>query len=89
MTGSLQRRRAVHDIVVEILKSAIDGDSKTHLMYRVGLNHSQVDKYLEALNDSGFIKQHTGIWKTTEKGHHLIDACEMCLRLSKEIYRSP
>jgi len=75
------RRRARHDIVVEILKNAKNDVRKTHIMYKVGLNHTQNEQYLNALKKAGFLTEDSGMWKTTEKRLHVIEACEICCRL--------
>ena len=79
------KRRARHDIIMEILKNAKDGVKKTNIMYKVNLSFTQLEKYLNALKMAGFITEESGIWKTTEKGLHVIDACKICLRLVKEV----
>jgi len=43
-----------------------------------------LEKYLNALKEADFITEESGIWKTTEKGFHVIEACEICHRLIKE-----
>ena len=75
------RRRVRHDIIFEILQHAEDGARKTRIMYRVGLSHRQNEKYLNALKNAGFMTEKNGIWKTTEKGLHVIEACKLCHRL--------
>ena len=85
MTEPSSRRRARHDIVVEILKHARNGIKKTPLMYKASLSFTQIGQYLNALEKGGFIAEKSGIWKTTEKGLHVIEACELCLRLTTEV----
>ena len=79
------RRRARHDIILEILKDAKNGIKKTPLMYKASLSFTQIGQYLNALEKAGFIIEKSGVWETTEKGLHVIEACEICLRLTKEI----
>jgi len=78
------RRRTPHDIIVEILQKAENGVKKTHIMYKVSLSYDQLQKYLTALKERDFITEESGIWKTTEKGLHVIEACNMCSRLLEE-----
>lgn len=85
MTEQPRRRRARHDIIMKILKTAKYGVKKTNIMFRARLSFSQLEKYLEALNEAGFITEKSGVWKTTEKGLHVIEACEICLRLTGEV----
>lgn len=84
MTKRLGRRRARHDIIMELLQAAKGGEKKTRLVYKTGLSFELSEKYLHALNDSGFIVEKSGVWKTTDKGLHVIDAYEICLRLTRE-----
>lgn len=74
-----------HDIIMEILKGAVKGAKKTVLMYKANLSFHQLERYLNHLSTAGFIEEESGVWKTTEKGLHVIDACEICLRLIKEV----
>ncbi len=85
MTEKPRRRRARHDIIMEILKNAKNGEKKTSLMYKSSLSFTQLEQYLNALKKTGFITEKGGFWKTTEKGLHVIEACEICLRLTKEV----
>lgn len=54
-------------------------------MKKVGLSFSQLKLYLNALKEAGFITEQSGVWKTTEKGLHVIEACEICHRLIKKV----
>jgi len=79
-----RKRRESHSIIMEILKFARKGTKKTHVMYEVRLSHGMLEKYLNALKEADFITEKSSIWKTTEKGFHVIKACEICQRLIKE-----
>jgi len=79
-----RRRRARHDIIMEILQIAKNGAKKTNIMYKATLSFRQLEKYLNALKKGDFIGEEHGIWKTTEKGLHVIEACKMCHTLMKE-----
>jgi predicted transcriptional regulator len=70
---------------MEILKTAKGGEKKTQIMYKARLSFSQLEQYLNALNDAGFITEKSGVWRTTEKGLHVIEACEICLRFTREV----
>jgi len=85
MTERPRRRRARHNIIMKMLKIAKNGEKKTNIMYKARLSFSQLEQYLNALEKAGFITETSGIWNTTEKGLHAIEACEMCLRLCEEI----
>jgi predicted transcriptional regulator len=75
------KRRDRHDIVVEILKTAIDGKIKTHIMYKAKLSYAQLNEYLPLLVEKGFlentsIKQKKSlkrVYKTTQKGQAFLD----------------
>jgi len=69
---------------LEILKVAEPGVRKTKIMYKVSLSFDQLKRYLGALKKAGFITQQSRMWKTTEKGLHVIEACELCQRLLEE-----
>jgi len=84
MDRRLVRRRARHDIIMQILKAAKGGRKKTPIMQVAQLSFDQLEKYLHALNHAGFITEESGMWRTTEKGLHVIEACELCLRLTEE-----
>jgi len=79
------KRRVLHDIVGEILQNAKDGARKTHIMYSSNLSFSQTERYLDALKKAGFITENSGIWKTTQKGLHVVEACEVCKRLLETV----
>jgi predicted transcriptional regulator len=86
MTESTSRkRRARHDIVIEILKAAENGVKKTHIMYKASLSFPQLEHYLTALKKASFITEESGICKTTEKGLHVIEACKICQRLLTDV----
>ncbi|MDH5266975.1 MAG: winged helix-turn-helix domain-containing protein [Candidatus Bathyarchaeota archaeon] len=46
---SPRKRRARHDIIMEILKVAKKGMKKTHIMYKAKLSFDMIEKYLSAL----------------------------------------
>jgi len=80
-----RKRRARHDIIMEILKVAKKGMKKTHIMYKAKLSFDMIEKYLSALKEADFITEESGVWKTTEKGLHVVKACEICQRLINEV----
>jgi predicted transcriptional regulator len=85
MAVGSRKRRARHDIIVEILQNAKEGTKKTSIMYKTNLSFSQFGKYLNALKKGGFIAENSGIWKTTEKGLHVIEACKICHSLLEKV----
>jgi predicted transcriptional regulator len=61
-------RRSRNDVAVDILKVAMKGAKKTHIVYEVNLNFKIATKYLELLKDKELIRQENGLFITTEKG---------------------
>jgi len=80
-----RKRRARHDIIMEVLKAAENGVKKTKIMYKASLSFDQLKQYLNALKKENFITEESGIWKTTEKGLHVIEACKICQRLLTDV----
>jgi len=78
------KRRDRHEIVAEILKTAVNGRIKTHIMYRAKLSYSQITEYLPLLVEKGFLEntkvtrggQHVSVYKTTVKGLEFIENLE-------------
>lgn len=81
----MSRRRTRHDLIMEILRIAENGENKTNIMYKARLSYSQLEKYLNALKKDGFLTEESGVWKTSEKGRSAIEACMICHRLMEEI----
>jgi len=83
------RRRDRHDIILEILKTAIDGKVKTHIMYKARLSYAQLNEYLPSLVEKGFLenykvrrkKKFKTILKTTPKGMRFIEGFETIKKL--------
>jgi len=83
------RRRDRHDIVAEILKTAVHGRIKTHIMYRAKLSYSQINEYLPLLVERGFLenailtsgKRGIIVYRTTSKGLQFIERLESVNRL--------
>jgi len=70
---------------MEILEIAKNGAKKTEIMYKANLSFSQVKRYLNALKKAGLITEKSRIWQTSEKGLHVIDACDICHSLMEEV----
>jgi len=87
MAEESHKKRARHDIILEILQNAKGGAKKTNIMYKTNLSFSQSEQYLSALKKAGFIAENSGIWKTTEKGLYVIDACELCHSLMEKVHK--
>ena len=84
-----EKRRDRHDIVAEILKTAVNGKIKTHIMYRAKLSYSQVNEYLPMLVNKGFLennktahgKHMTAVYRTTSRGLQFIESLESINKL--------
>jgi len=65
-------------IVSDILSRAVKGAKKTELMYKVGLNSAQLEKYMMWLVESELLElsnQETRpVYKTTVKGKAFLEA---------------
>ena len=61
-------RRSRNDIVIDILRVAMNGAKKTHIVYEANLNSSIAKKYLEMLNEKELTRQENGLIITTDKG---------------------
>ena len=83
------KRRDRHDIIIEILKTAVEGRIKTHIMYKAKLSYAQLNEYLPTLVQNGFLENttikgkryHKKVFKTTSKGLRLIENFETMNRL--------
>ena len=62
------KRRSKNDIAVNILKVAMNGAKKTHIVYEVNLNFNIAQKYLKLLKDKELIRRENDIFITTDKG---------------------
>jgi len=77
-------RRDRHDIIVEILKTAMGGRVKTHIMYKARLSYAQLNQYLPRLVENGFLenqkikrrRDYVRVFKTTPKGIKFIESFE-------------
>jgi len=78
------RRRDRHEIVAEILKTSVNGQIKTHIMYRAKLSYSQINDYLPLLVERGFLenlniargRHRVTVYRTTQKGMQFIENLE-------------
>jgi len=83
------KRRDRHDIAVEILRTAIEGKIKTHIMYRAKLSYAQLNDYIQLLLEKGLLENVTirhkkldkKVYKTTHKGLEFIENFENVKRL--------
>jgi len=70
MQGGRRRNRNKMEIVADILRVAVPGARKTHIMYGANLSFEQLEKYLNVLLGRGLLDNETGEgeYKTTETG---------------------
>jgi predicted transcriptional regulator len=66
--SSRSKRRSPLQLIAEILENAKVGSTKTRMMYKVGMSHSQLNRYLEFLGRSSMIENDKGIYRATSKG---------------------
>jgi len=84
-----EKRRDRHEIVAEILKTAVKGNIKTHIMYKAKLSYSQISEYLPLLVQKGFLEnvkvvrsgQRSTVYRTTSKGMEFIENLESLNKL--------
>ena len=62
------RKRNDLEITADILRIAIHGAKKTHVVYKANLNFKVLHEYLDAMEDAGLVTYEEGEIKTTEKG---------------------
>ena len=62
------KRRSKTDITEEILKVAMNGANKTHIVNEANINFNIASRYLEMLNEKELIKHENGLFITTDKG---------------------
>jgi predicted transcriptional regulator len=86
------QKRDSHEILVTMLEIAKKGIVKTRIMQGANLSYDQLKTYLELLSSHGFIKKTVDdkreIWKTTKKGLGVIEACQICQLIFKEMSKS-
>ena len=70
--------RSRTEIISMILRAAIQGATKTRIMYAAYLSYAQVHEYLQFLEQRGLIWEEEGteLYKLTQKGMDFLRACE-------------
>ncbi|MBA7481987.1 hypothetical protein ES707_17467 [subsurface metagenome] len=58
----------MYDISADILKVAMKGARKSHIIYKANLNFLIVKKYLKLLQNAELLTRTGRIYRTTEKG---------------------
>ena len=59
-----------------ILQTAIQGATKTRIMYAAYMSYQQLNDYLEFLQENDLIQREkeTDLYRVTEKGHRFLNA---------------
>ncbi len=70
--------RSRTDIIAMILRAAVNGATKTRIMYGAYLSYAQVKEYLSFLIEKNLImyEEGTGLYKLTENGMRLLRTYE-------------
>jgi predicted transcriptional regulator len=68
LRGVSIKYRSRTDIAGDILRVAMNGAKKTHIVYAVNLNFNIAQDYLEMLNEKELIRHENGLFTTTNKG---------------------
>jgi predicted transcriptional regulator len=61
-------RRNKTEVAVDILRVAMKGATKTHIICEAKLNFTITQKYIEMLKEKELIRYENGIFITTDKG---------------------
>jgi predicted transcriptional regulator len=75
--------RSRTDIVTNILEAAMNGSTKTKIMYNAYLSFAQLKEYLVVIQESGLIEfdKETKTYKTTNKGVEFLKSTEVMTRM--------
>ena len=75
--------RSRTDIVTNILETAIEGKTKTKIMYEAYLSFAQLKEYLAVIQESGLLEfdRETKMYKTTSKGLEFLKSTEMMAKM--------
>jgi predicted transcriptional regulator len=72
--SKLMKYRSRTDIIEALLQSAMNGATKTRLMYSAYISYAQVQEYLKFLKEKELLSftEETQEYKLTEKGLHFL-----------------
>ena len=67
-------KRSEFDILTDILRVALNGAKKSHIVYRANLNFEVLRKYMQRLEEAGLIviSPEDNLYETTLKGVEFI-----------------
>lgn len=70
--------RSRTDIIAMVLRAAVNGATKTRIMYGAYLSYAQVKEYLNFLMEKNLVsyEEGTGIYRLTESGMKLLRTYE-------------
>ncbi len=70
--------RSRTDICSQILEAAVEGTTKTRIMYNAYLSYAQLKEYISVMSENGLLEYQEGEqkYKTTEKGMQFLRAYE-------------
>ena len=74
-------RRDRQDIIMGILKIAEFGSTRGKMINKLNLSSAQCKRYLVDLKEAGYVTEAGRLWKTTNIGRQVIDACKICHNL--------
>jgi predicted transcriptional regulator len=75
----MSRKRSKLEITADILRVAVGGARKSHIVYQANLNFQIIKNYLKELINSGLLQSPTNgskLYTTTEKGLQYINYYE-------------
>ncbi len=75
-----RRKRSKLEIIIEILKSALEGSNKTKIVYGTNLNFKVAERYISELKALGLLevehKDGKKVYVTTEAGREFLKKFE-------------
>lgn len=79
--------RSRTDIVTNILESAINGSTKTRIMYEAYMSFAQMKEYLAVLQESGLLEfdAESKTYKTTKKGLEFLKSTEVIAKMFEPV----
>jgi predicted transcriptional regulator len=78
ISSSIRKKRSHMQISIDILRIALEGAKKSHIVYKANLNFKIVNGFLDSLLNSGLLNgpSHDRIYQTTQKGSEFIEYYE-------------
>lgn len=78
ISSSIRKKRNHMQISIDILRVALEGAKKSHIVYKANLNFKIVNGFLDSLLNSGLLNgpNHDRLYQTTQKGSEFIEYYE-------------